>query len=546
MGGKAGSRPLRHMLRVAFVGGVAFVGACLPQSGNDEDSGKQSLMSFAGTGGVPSTKTDKADPLGQVTSAARDLFGGTDAQQTTRQDRVQTAARDERAVNVAPGSSLPPQPLPEIDDISASVALGSFFKALGALESGRVSDAVTILHLGDSHIAADRFSGDMREQFQSRFGNAGRGMVMPGLYMTRGVKFDQGGDWVAALSTGGSPGPYGLTGVKVSASRRDDWLRLTTTDRPFGWAEVTLQTGPGQGSAIVATDGEGKQAPLASAAQGWKTVRLDRQARELIIRPKGDGPITVHSIVTGEDRAGVRYVSLGLPGATAMTPLAWSATQLTQELNQIAPGLIVIGYGTEESFEDELNMRDYESRVMAVLSTLRQMAPQASLLVIGPPDVARLPKFAGAGARSSDVCRALSPQERATYGQRLRAGDQRLSRWHPPLRLDEVRYALRRAAAANKAYFWDWSKIMGGSCGIHAWVHSDPPLAAGDHVHLTEEGSKRSARLLFRELMNGYDSYDRALATGQGGWKPAVSEAPTIAPAAAAQKAKGKPARQVQ
>jgi hypothetical protein len=52
---------------------------------------------------------------------------------------------------------------------------------------------------------------------------------------------------------------------------------------------------------------------------------------------------------------------------------------------------------------------------------------------------------------------------------------------------------------------------MGGTCGIHAWVHSDPPLAAADHVHLTEEGSRRSARLLFRELMAGYDDYDRAV-----------------------------------
>jgi hypothetical protein len=157
--------------------------------------------------------------------------------------------------------------------------------------------------------------------------------------------------------------------------------------------------------------------------------------------------------------------------------------------------------------------------------------------VIGPPDVARLPKFAGAG-RSSDVCRALSPQERASYAERIRASDQRLARWHPPLRLDDVRNALRRASAANRAYFWDWSKLMGGTCGVHAWVHSEPPLAAGDHIHLTEEGSKRSARLLFRELMNGYDAYDRAVAVGEGGWKPATSQPAPVTAAAPARKAK--------
>ena len=157
-------------------------------------------------------------------------------------------------------------------------------------------------------------------------------------------------------------------------------------------------------------------------------------------------------------------------------------------------------------------MRDYEAKVMRMLGLLRQAAPHASLLVIGPPDVARLPNFPSGVARAaSDVCRALSPQERASYGQRLRNEDPRIARWHSPLRLDAVRQALRRAAAANQAYFWDWSKMMGGACGIHAWVHSDPPLAANDHVHLTEEGSKRSARMLFRELMTGYDLFDRPI-----------------------------------
>ena len=89
-----------------------------------------------------------------------------------------------------------------------------------------------------------------------------------------------------------------------------------------------------------------------------------------------------------------------------------------------------------------------------------------------------------------------------------------------------MRQALRRAAAASKAYFWDWSKIMGGTCGVHAWVHSDPPLAANDHIHLTEEGSKRSARLLFRELMTSYDAFDRAAAASDAGaWKPGITQA---------------------
>lgn len=533
MGEKADSGPLRRLLPVALLGALAFIGGCFPQSDDDDGNGK---LSFAGADSSPTNRAGKSDPLDRVASVARNLFenspsssssGGEDA--STR-----TARLDESETTSAAPVSTPPA---EIKDTPSGVALAEFFRALGALESGRVENAVTILHLGDSHIAADRFSGDMRDQFQSRFGNAGRGMLMPGMYTSRGVKFDQAGNWQAGLSTGKAPGPYGITGVKVSAESSEDWLRLTSTDRPFGWAELTFQTGPGQGSAVIALDGDAKQAPLGGQSQSWKTIRVERQARELIVRPRGDGPITLHSIFIGHDKPGVRYVNLGLPGATAVTPLAWHPGQLAHDLQRIGASLIILGYGTEESFEDDLNPRDYENRVMMVLSMLRQAAPEASILVIGPPDVARLPKFAGV-SRTSDVCRALSPQERANYAQRIRTGDQRLARWHPPLHLDDVRTVLRRAAAANRAYFWDWSKLMGGTCGVHAWVHSDPPLAAGDHVHLTEEGSKRSARLLFRELMSGYDAYDRAVAVGEGGWKPATSQTAPVTATAPPRKGK--------
>jgi lysophospholipase L1-like esterase len=521
MGEKAGLGSWGRLSKVSLVCSLALLGGCLPQGGDDGDSSKASAFGFAGGGTGEVNRSDKGDAVfGNVAAIADKLLHPSG--QGEQPERRTAALSEAPAISSSTDTASPAAV--EINDTPANVALANFYSALGKLEGGRGEGAVTVLHLGDSHIAADRFSGDMREQFQSRFGNAGRGMLMPGLYLARGVKFEQGGQWQAALSTGSAPGPYGVTGVKVSAGAREDWLRMTATDRPFGWTEVTLQTGPDHGNALIALDGEIKQIPTNASTPSWKTVRLEKPSREILIRPKGDGAITVHGIAIGEDKAGVRYVNLGLPGATAVTPLAWNPAQLAYDLKRLSPDLIVVGYGTEESFDDALNMRDYEAKAVRMLGLLRQAAPDASLLVIGPPDVARLPNFAGATGRASDVCRALSPQERASYAQRLRASDPRLARWHPPLRLDEVRSALRRAAAASQAYFWDWSKLMGGACGVHAWVHSDPPLAANDHIHLTEEGSKRSARLLFRELMTGYDAFTRPAPT-------AAAVTPVVAPA---------------
>jgi hypothetical protein len=515
----ADSKHLRCALRILVVTGAALAAsACLP--GDQAKSNKSDSASFGFAqkdGGDGPNRSGKRDPLlDDIADAAQKLFDSP-ASTASRKSGQETAALVAPTTNDTPqAAGAADAPLVEdIPETPANVALSRFFSALAKVEARQPGKIVTILHLGDSHISADRFSGDLREQFQSRFGDAGRGMLMPGLYLADGVKFDRGGEWQAALSTGSIPGPYGLTGAKLSAKSTDAWLRLTTKTEPFAWVEITLQSGPEQGTAQIGLDGEVKQTPMKAASSSWRNIRIDRKARELLIRPQGDGQVTVHSISIGTDKPGLRYINLGLPGATAMTPLTWNRDYVAGDLNRLAPDLIVFSYGTDESFDDRLNMGEYEAKVSASVARLRQSAPQAALLIIGPPDVARMPKFASGTGRASDVCRALSSVERSDYVKRVAASDPRLARWHPPLNLDGVRTTLRRVAAAHQAFFWDWAKPMGGSCGVHAWVHSKPALATNDHIHLTEEGSKRSARILFRELMNAYDAFSRTASVGK-------------------------------
>lgn len=395
----------------------------------------------------------------------------------------------------------------KINDLPASATLGNFFKALGVLKTNS-SKQVTILHLGDTHIAADRFSGDLREEFQNRFGNAGRGMLMPGLYMARGIRFDQGGKWQASLSTEGGEGPYSLTGATLTTTSGNAWLRFTMTDRPFNWCEVTFSSGRGSGTVFVGVDGD--MHPITTTGpQTWKTIQVPKEGRELLLKPKGDGPVTLHSFVVGNGGPGIRYVSLGLPGATADAPLLWDEQQLTVDLKRLSPDLVILAYGTEEALNDNLDIAKYETRVGATLARLKQILPATSFLILGPPDIARRPSFAAKFGQMSDVCKALGVKERLRYATWMRQHDSRLAHWHPPLNLDTVRAVLRRAAVENQAFFWDWSKPMGGTCGIHAWVHSDPPLAAANHLYLNEEGSKQSAKMLFRELMTAFDAFER-------------------------------------
>ncbi len=388
-------------------------------------------------------------------------------------------------------------------------SLANFYAALSALASGRRTQPVSILHLGDDHIAYDRFAGPLREHLTSRFGSAGRGLMMPGLFPIRGMQISRGGQWNLVSSAAGAQGPFGITGVRMTSGASEAWIRFTAAPGAFDWAEVTFMTGPGFGTALVSLDGDTKAVPTQAPRTNETAIRISAKAREILIKPKGDGPIAVLSAATGTNGRGIVYSSLGLPGATASTAERWSPDFLANDLKKLNPDLILIEYGTREGFDVGLDMKQYEMRLSAFIELIKERAPQASILVAGPPDAARLPGFAS--SMGAQACRALNVQEIASYERMIDAGDERLARWHAPPGLDAVRAAQRQSAASVGAYFWDWAKYMGGSCSIHAWASSSPPLAEPDHITLTEAGDGRSARALFAELMAGYDAYHREL-----------------------------------
>ena len=389
-------------------------------------------------------------------------------------------------------------------------ALARFYGALRALERGLRHKPVTILHLGDSHIASDRFTGDLRDMFQKRFGDAGRGLMMPGYpfgyYRARGVRFAKNGKWSPANSFKGAGGLFGLTGVRLTAAKKDATLSLTSQTGPFEWAEVSFLSGPKQGTASFSVDGVGQDVATKKPKSEVQRVRIEHKGMELSVRVRGDGPVTVLSWAVGHNRPGVRYVNLGIPGATADTPRLWDAALVASDVAALAPDLIVLGFGTNEGFDDRLDIAAYEVRVNSLADDLLQAAPHASLAIIGPADGARFPKFAK--GRKSAGCRALDGSERRDYAKLWRSRSAKLARWHAPPSLNAVRHALARVATRRQAHYWDWAGFMGGPCAVHGWVKAVPPLAMVDHVHITGDGAKRSAQAFFASLMEGYATPD--------------------------------------
>ncbi len=407
-------------------------------------------------------------------------------------------------------------------------ALSKFFLALSALESGDRTAPVTILHLGDSHTANDKMTGRLRTQFQNHFGNAGRGMLPPGrpfnYYHPSGVSVDQAGKWQLSNSFDQNAGGiYGVTGYRLRSRKRGDRLTLTANEsQRFDWAEVILLEQKQGGTLRVRADGRDLyDLPSGEKAKGQPSpVRyqfaLPPHTQSLTLTTRGDGVVDMLGWTIQKSAPGIIYDSQGIIGAQINIMEKWDKKAMRSDLHARKPALIVLAYGTNDGFGDKLTRDRYAKMVRTHLSFLQKTAPQASLLIMGPPDANRYPRRCGK-ARSTSPCSPLSRSEASNYKALFQDYPRgKRCRWHPPPKLSVVRETLKDVAQEMGFFFWDWSKVMGGHCGIHEWTRTNPKKAFADHVHLKKEGYEQSADQLFEELMLLYERFKAMTHTTEG------------------------------
>jgi len=363
-------------------------------------------------------------------------------------------------------------------DLGPGEPLADFRAKLEALAAKTRREPVVIVHIGDSHIAADSFSRGVRTRLQALYGDAGRGQVIPAnaykYAIAQAVSLDSGGPWRSVMSLKSDDGVFGLSGVRVESSSASAIMTLKAENR-FDWAEVTVATGPGQGSFEVMVDGKpAGRFEARAATAGARTFRIDRAGRQLSVRPVGNGEVGVLHWATARETPGVRYVNFGQSGATVSVTRRWNTAALENDLAKLKPDLIVYGFGTNEGFDDGLDIAAYRKYVAGFLGAMKTQAPQAEFLIIGAPD-----------------------------GMRRKGGVSCGNGWSVPGKLGPLRAAMSDLAAGTGAGYWDWSAAMGGQCSMAKWVRDG--LAAKDHVHFTPKGYDRAAGL-FVEALTGVDS----------------------------------------
>jgi lysophospholipase L1-like esterase len=346
------------------------------------------------------------------------------------------------------------------------------------LHAGARRTAITILQIGDSHTSADFFTGTLRKILQERFGNGGPGYVTAG-HPHIGVRSDTlrvsdtSGWTYEALQKSQERSHFALAGFNAVTSSQGRTMTFTA-DRPLSadlW-EVEVFRQPGGGSIEIRLDGVVSRS-VDLDAEKLEPVVIQLQPRKntqrLSVTTTGHGRVSLSSVAAYKRGEGLTYNSVGFPGATIDIVNRFNEKILSAELKRMAPQIVVLSFGSNEGFNDNLDIERYSKNYRLALSKIRAALPNARIVIIGPPDGAR---------RGGADCG-----------------------WQTPPKLNSVRKAQSELAQSLGFVYWNWASIMPQDCGAHRWVTKSPSLMAKDHLHFSKDGYALSAEEFSKVLI---------------------------------------------
>ncbi len=413
-----------------------------------------------------------------------------------------------RSVN-APGAAIDNpcvefrRPLEMNDDSAGSsapcqrTALDPLYATLDAIVRNDSGARAGIVVLGNSLIASDHVTDVVRARLVERFGDAGRGFLLPDrLSKVAGRRVRTGqatAGWSIATfaqdpPTDGSTPLFGLSGSLHTSTQAGDattWeLDGATRARLFyvehtGQPAMRLEVRTAQGSKLV-----GRVDAInvdKSAIDETFDIALPADAKELTVTVQGAGA-QLSGVAIERDHAGVVLDTIGVPAASVR--LYVDGVQPDAFARQLAardPALVVLMLGGNEvrAFDfGTLDAATLGQKLDTLLVRVKAAAPRAACLLVAPIDAAK-----------------------ATA-----AGEELVTRAH----MGDVLAIQQQAARKHGCAYFNLFAAMGGKGSLAQF--RDKGFLSDDLVHPTWRGGDVLGQLFADALVENY--VDTAAPTG--------------------------------
>lgn len=378
----------------------------------------------------------------------------------------------------------------ELNKIENPDVLANAMNKLRTVRSSTDSSFV-IVHFGDSHIQADIFSGEIRNNLQEVFRYGGEGILFPySVCKSFGPKHlttTTLGEWTwATLLNNPDNHPIGITGYTLIA--KDKKASITFVYNPQGAVqyrdttlieEVSIWHSANNFKLILNNPKGAMRIVYDSICllNGFQRTRIlnYRVGTELKLSfdaSDTNGVFLFHGISFENPSAhGLNYHRGAVVGATFLQ-LVRQQDATINHLRQVNPDLLIFSYGSNESYDANFNVENYHTQVSAFIKKVKTEIPNINIIFTGTPDTRSNGRF--------------------------------------PVNTVSINNTLRQIAIENDCAFWDLNAIMGGDNSIMYWL--DNGLARKDKLHFTRSGYALQGNLFSSALMELYlEKYDHGI-----------------------------------
>ncbi len=363
-------------------------------------------------------------------------------------------------------------------------SLDKYFSKLSLIEDG-TDQVARALVWGDSTIASDGIIKDVRSRMQDRFGDSGPGFLAAKVdrrwAFRRDIVRNTEGSWSAKniVHGGANDSRYGLAGtvsiahpgarsilggVEINDERQDLHRFQVFYQRAPEGGDLTLSTQSKSRSISTKSDNVSDGYYELIVPDGDPYVYLEAQNKDVVI----------YGVALEVDAPGVTWETFGVAGSSISSMQKQHDAHLSNQIAARDPSLLVYWTGGNELGYPSLKSstgKSYKKYYRKVVRNLKDGAPQASCLLIGPLD------------------------------QATRENGQIVSK--PTL--DKLIRFQREVAEEEGCAYWDARAAMGGNNAFKEWLSHTPALASPDLAHLTGRGRKRIGDTLADVLLREYD-----------------------------------------
>lgn len=342
---------------------------------------------------------------------------------------------------------------------------------------------VTIIHLGDSHIQADYFTGAIRTLLQQEFGNAGLGLTFPG----RAARTNESpfiyssatGQWNSnRITNSQNTQPIGIAGTSLKTELEGNTIKIRTVnatpDYSFNRMTLFFQK-DGSSYTIIVKDSTGRSLAFAgyftdegnpNASKLVLPYSINQVQLETVQTLPSQNQFTLFGVSLENSNAGILYHTIGVNGAKSKHFI--KSKGLLNQTTALNPDLIIISLGTNEAVDHPHLDANFESQLNSLITALKAVNPNALILLTTPADFYK-------------------------------------KRTHRNPGIQIIKNKIIGVANNNKLPYWDLHEVAGGNHSADLWKKEE--LLQTDGIHFSKKGYALQGYLLYEAIIKGYNEY---------------------------------------